>query len=158
MEERKKIWKTPFDLKLLNKMMVPGTLLETLEMKFTEIGNNYLVATMPVKELTHQPLQLLHGGASAALAESVGSAAANLAVDQNSHYAVGLSINASHLRPKREGIVSGKATPVHLGKTTQVWEIIISDEKNRKICISRLTMAVLEKKTEFMKEKHKFDT
>lgn len=158
METRKKIWKTPFDLKSLNKMMVPGTLLETLEMNFTEIGDDYLVATMPVKALTHQPLQLLHGGASAALAESVGSAAANLAVDQNTHYAVGLSINASHLRPKREGIVYGKAKPIHLGKTTQVWEIIISDEKNRKICISRLTMAVLEKKTDFMREKHKFDT
>ena len=153
---KKSIWKVEFDLASLNRMMIPGTLLETLEMEFTEVGPNYLVLKMPVKPLTHQPLHILHGGASIALAESVGSGAANLAVDQNTHYAVGQSIDASHIRPKREGFVFGKAVPVHLGRSSQVWEIKITDERNRLICISRLTMAVLEKKTDFMREKHKF--
>ena len=150
------IWKVDFDLASLNRMMVPGTLLETLEMEFTEIGRDFLVLKMPVKPLTHQPLHLLHGGASAALAESVGSAAANLVVDQDTHFAVGQSIDASHIRPKREGYIFGKAKPLHLGRTSQVWEIRITDERNRLICISRLTMAVLAKKTDFLKEKHKF--
>ncbi len=100
---------------------------------------------MPVDARTHQPLGMLHGGASVVLAETLGSLAANMCVEEN-RYCVGLDINANHIRAMRSGSVTGKATPIHLGATTQVWQIEITDERGRLVCTSRLTMAVLQHK------------
>jgi uncharacterized protein (TIGR00369 family) len=100
---------------------------------------------MPVDHRTHQPLGMLHGGASVVLAETLGSLAANMAVGAES-YCVGLEVNANHLRAKREGVVTGRCAPLHLGATTQVWQIEIRDERGRLLCTSRLTMAVLKHK------------
>ena len=116
-----------------------------LGIEFTEIGNDYLVARMPVDERTRQPLGLLHGGASVALAETLGSVAASLCLD-DSRFCVGLEINANHIKSIRNGFVTGRALPVHIGKQTHVWEIRITNESNELICISRITMAILEKK------------
>lgn len=116
-----------------------------LGIELTELGDDFLKGTMPVDERTKQPVGLLHGGASVTLAETLGSIAANLAVDQSGFYCVGLEINANHLRAVPNGTVTGIARPVHLGRTTHVWEIKIS-HGNDLICISRLTMAVLAKK------------
>ena len=102
---------------------------------------------MPVDKRTHQPMGLLHGGASVSLAETMGSIAANMCVDQTKFYCVGLEINANHLRGVRDGFVKGITKPIHIGKTTQVWEIRITNEKDELACLSRLTMAVLEKKS-----------
>ena len=122
-----------------------NTMVEYLEMQFTEIGEDYLVATMPVNSKTCQPLRMLNGGASLALAESVGSMAANLALDRKKFVALGLDINANHLKPAMEGtLVTGIARPQHIGKSTQVWEIRIENDKKELVCISRLTMAVKE--------------
>lgn len=123
-----------------------NTMLEFLGIVFTEVGKDFLKATMPVDARTHQPLGIMHGGASCVLAESVGSTAANYCVDQNKNYCVGLDINTNHIRSIREGLVIAKATPFHLGKTTQVWHIEIRDEKEHLISINRLTMAVLARK------------
>lgn len=112
---------------------------------FTAIDDDSLTATMPVDHRTVQPAGLLHGGASAALAETVGSIAANLTVDPAGQSCVGLEINANHLRGVRSGLVVGTARPLHLGKGTQVWEIRIADEEGHLVCVSRLTMAVLER-------------
>lgn len=129
---------------LLNKQSancMPGY----LGIEVTEIGEDYLCAKMPVNERTKQPFGLLHGGASVVLAESLGSLGANLAVDMNEYNCVGLEINANHVRSVREGFVYGKATLAHAGKTTQIWDIRITDEAGKLVCISRLTMAVLKK-------------
>lgn len=101
---------------------------------------------MPVDNRTHQPLGLLHGGASVALAETMGSVAANLCIDQAKQFCVGLEINANHIRSVREGFVNGISRPIHIGKKTQVWEIRISTTEGELVCISRITMAVLDKK------------
>ena len=116
-----------------------------LGIEFVEIGDDYLKATMPVDHRTHQPLGLLHGGASVALAETLGSVAATLCVD-DTRFCVGLEINANHIKGVRSGIVKGTTKPVHIGKQTQVWEIRISNDLDELVCISRITMAVLEKK------------
>ena len=121
-----------------------GTMVEYLGIIVEEVGEDFLICSMPVDHRTHQPMGILHGGASVVLAETVGSIAANLAVDHN-HYCVGLEINANHLRSVRSGRVMAKATPVHLGRSTQVWDIRIVDENEKKVCISRLTMAVLNR-------------
>jgi len=120
-----------------------GTAMEPLGIKFTEIGADYLRATMPVDARTHQPFGLLHGGASVLLAETLGSTAGALCVS-DSHRVVGLEINANHLRAVRSGIVTGTARAVHLGRSTQVWEIRIEDAEGRLVCISRLTVAVIQ--------------
>ena len=117
-----------------------GTLMEALGIVFTELGEGYLRATMPVDARTHQPYGLLHGGASVALAETLGSSAGALLAGGN---AVGLEINANHLRAVREGTVTGTTRPLHIGRSTQVWEIEIEDEAGRPVCISRITLAVL---------------
>lgn len=114
-----------------------------LGMVLCEIGPDYLKATMPVDERTRQPYGLLHGGASVALAETVGSVASALVIDHSKYMCVGLEINANHVRSARQGFVTGTATPIHLGKTTHVWDIKIHDERNKLICISRLTVAIL---------------
>lgn len=136
------IWRRRPTIEGLNKLS-KNTLLEQLEIVFTEVGNDYLVATMPVDHRTHQPFGLLHGGASAVLAESLGSSAANCCLDMEAEYAVGLEINANHLRSVRSGKVTGTTRPLHIGRRTQVWETRIEDEAGRLACVSRLTMAVV---------------
>ena len=120
-----------------------GTMIEHLGIEIVEVGDNYLKARMPVDHRTVQPQGRLHGGASCVLAETVGSVAANLAIDSSQFLAVGLEINANHIRPVKDGYVYGTATPDALGRTTQVWTIRITDEDDRLVCISRLTMAVI---------------
>lgn len=117
------------------------TMVEHLGIKFSEIGDDYLIATMEVNHATHQPFGLLHGGASVALAETVGSMAGNLSVDE-SRYCVGLEINANHVRPVKSGSVEATARPLALGRTTQVWDIRIVNGDGKLVCISRLTLAV----------------
>jgi 1,4-dihydroxy-2-naphthoyl-CoA hydrolase len=118
-----------------------GTLMESLGIVFTELGDGYLRATMPVDARTHQPYGLLHGGASVALAETLGSSAGILMAPGQA--VVGLEINANHLRAVRSGVVTGTARPLHVGRSTQVWEIRIDDAAGKPVCISRITLAVL---------------
>lgn len=126
--------------------MSPNTMLAHLGMEFTEVGEDYISATLPVDKRTHQPFGLLHGGASVALAETLGSVAATLCVDQKIQYCVGLEINANHVKSAREGIVTGTARPIHIGKRTQIWEIRIINPDNELISICRITMAVIDKR------------
>jgi len=121
------------------------TMAELLDIRFTEVGENYIKATMPVDHRTHQPFGLLHGGASASLAETIGSVASWLCIDPETHIAVGIEINCNHLRGKKNGLVTAMAEPLHIGATTHVWDIRIRDEKEKLVCISRLTMAILKK-------------
>jgi 1,4-dihydroxy-2-naphthoyl-CoA hydrolase len=122
----------------------PGTLIETLGIKITELGEDYVRGTMPVDARTRQPFGLLHGGASVALAETLGSWAAWLCLDDpERQQAVGLEINANHVRGVREGMVTGTARPEHLGRSTQLWSVRIEDEQGRLVCLSRLTVAVV---------------
>ena len=123
-----------------------NTLAEHLGIRVTEIGPDYLRATMPVNPHTHQPQGILHGGASVALAETVGSLAANLCVDFTKYVCVGQEINANHLRPVASGLVTGTARPYHVGGRSQVWGIEIRDENDKLVCVSRITMAVVERK------------
>lgn len=123
-----------------------NTLNELLEIKFIELGENFIKASMPVDHRTHQPYGLLHGGASAALAETLGSVASALVIDRGKFFCVGIEINANHIRSVRNGLVIGTVTPIHIGSTTHVWDIRIHDENNKLICVSRLTVAILEKK------------
>ncbi|MCH7396393.1 hotdog fold thioesterase [Belliella sp. DSM 107340] len=123
-----------------------NTMTDFLGIKFTQIGEDFLEATMPVDHRTKQPLGLLHGGANVVLAETMGSVAATLTVDQKKQYCVGLEINANHLKSVKEGFVKGITKPIHIGKKTQVWEIKIYTENGELTCISRITMAVIDKK------------
>lgn len=136
------IWKQQFTLEILNKMC-NNTMLESIDIQFVAFTDNSLSASMPVDHRTHQPMGILHGGASVALAETVGSSAANLCVD-NKHYCVGLEINTNHISSQRTGRVVATATPFHLGRSTQVWEIRTEDEAGKLVAITRLTMAVLQ--------------
>jgi len=124
--------------------MSAGTAIATLGIVFTELGPDFLRATMPVDARTHQPYGLLHGGASALLAETLGSTAGGLAAPDG-HGVVGIEINANHLRGVRAGSVTGTARPLHVGRSTQVWEIRIEDAAGKLVCISRLTLAVVPK-------------
>lgn len=137
------IWKQEIDLARIIARS-KNTLVEALGIQFTEVGDDYLIATMPVDQRTKQPIGIMHGGASCALAETVGSTAANFCVDQQ-HYCVGLDINVNHIRAIRSGLVIATTKPYHLGKSTQVWGIEIKDEHQKLISVSRLTMAVLKK-------------
>ncbi|HXZ47963.1 MAG TPA: hotdog fold thioesterase [Usitatibacter sp.] len=119
------------------------TLLSTLGIEIVETGRERVVARMPVAPRVHQPFGILHGGASVALAETVASTGAWMNVDQASERVVGVEINANHLRAKRDGIVTAVATPVHVGRRTQVWEVRITDERGKAVCISRCTLAVV---------------
>jgi 1,4-dihydroxy-2-naphthoyl-CoA hydrolase len=139
------IWRTeatPEELTELSR----NTLAERIGIRVTEIGPDYLRATMPVGSHTHQPMGILHGGASVALAETVGSLAANLCVDTEKYTCVGQEINANHVRPASSGIVTGTARPFHIGSRSHVWGIEIRDERDKLVCVSRLTMAVVERK------------
>jgi len=125
--------------------MCSNSMVEHLGIEFTEIGSDFISAKMPVDHRTHQPLGMLHGGASAALAETLGSVAAHLVIDPEKFYCVGLEINANHVKSVSEGWVFGTAKPVHIGARTQIWEIIIKNKEDQLVCISRLTMAVIKK-------------
>ncbi|RXJ71597.1 esterase [Veronia nyctiphanis] len=138
------IWKKDISLENLNKTS-EDTMVEHLGIVFTAFDEKSISGTMPVDKRTHQPLGLLHGGASVVLAETLGSVAANFAVDEGK-YCVGLDINANHVRAVRSGTVTGRATAVHIGATTHVWAIEITDERDRLVCTCRLTIAVLKKK------------
>ncbi|HDU8577934.1 hotdog fold thioesterase [Vibrio antiquarius] len=139
------IWKKPVSIEILNATS-KNTLIEHLQIEYTDFTDDSLTATMPVCSFTHQPLGMLHGGASVVLAETLGSLAANFSVDEGS-CCVGLDINANHVRAMRSGHVIGTAKPVHLGVSTQVWQIDITDERGRLVCTSRLTIAVKQHKT-----------
>ncbi len=140
-----KIWKQEFTLEGLDNMSA-NTLVDTFDIKFTEFGDDYLIAEMPVTHKNVQPMRILHGGASVALAETVGSIASVLCLkDPVSFHPVGLDINANHLRSVREGgRVAAKVTPIHIGKKTHVWHIDIRDENDKLICVSRLTIIILK--------------
>ena len=119
------------------------TLVDCLGIKFTEIGEDYLTATMPFSNDTRQYMNILHGGASCVLAETVGSVAANFVIDHSQYRAVGQEINAHHIRPVSQGLVTGTAKPIHLGRTTQIWDIQMRNNQGKLNCVSRLTMAVI---------------
>ncbi len=119
-----------------------NTMAEAISIRFTEIGPDFLCAVMPVDDRTRQPYGLLHGGASAALAETVGSVASSLLINPVQEICVGMELNCNHLRGKKDGIVTATAKPLHTGKTTHVWDIRICDEQERLVCISRLTVAI----------------
>ena len=145
------IWFKEYDLASIAERQ-QNTLCDHLGITFTAIEEDSLTATMPCDDRTRQYMGILHGGASCVLAESVGSVAANLVIDPDKYRAVGLDINANHLRPVFKGLVTGIAKPIMLGKKTHVWEIKLYDEQNKMSCISRLTMAVIAK--EVIKEKY----
>jgi len=132
------------DISILNNMS-KDTLMEHLDILFTGIGPDFLTATMPVDHRTFQPFKQLHGGASVALAESLGSSAANMCIDITKQYCVGLEINTNHVRAVYTGHVTGVAKPIHLGSKTHVWDIKIYDDKDKLTSISRITMAVLDR-------------
>jgi len=136
------IWKQDISLERINGWSA-NTMMETLGIRITEIGEDWLRGTMPVDHRTHQPYGLLHGGASVVLAETLGSTAAMLTLDPAQEVAVGLDINANHIRGVRSGTVTGTARMVHIGRTTQVWEIRLETEAAELVCISRITMAVI---------------
>jgi 1,4-dihydroxy-2-naphthoyl-CoA hydrolase len=128
------------------KPLGKNTMAEHLGIEWTEVGADFLKATMPVDHRTNQPYGLLHGGASCVLAETLGSVASAMVVDHSKFYCVGLEINANHIRSAREGVVTGVATPLHIGASTHVWDIKIFDHREKLVCVSRLTVAVIPRK------------
>ncbi len=142
---KKQIFPEYLELEALNSMS-KGCMVEHLGIEFTEIGNDYLVATMPVDHRTKQPMGLLHGGASVALAETMGSVGSTVTIDLNKQFAVGLEINTNHIKSAKDGLVTGVAKPVHLGRSTQVWGIEIKNEDDQLVAVSRITLAILDRK------------
>jgi len=138
------IWKQTATIESMNEHSA-NTMMQHLGVEFTEVGDDYVCAKMPVNEKTRQPLGIMHGGASCVLAETIGSSAANYCVDFTKFYCVGLSINTNHIRSIREGFVFAKATPVHIGRSTQVWNIDITNAQQKLVSTTRLTMAVLSR-------------
>ena len=136
------LWRTQPNIDQLNAIQ-KNTIGELLDIRFESFDDESLTASMVVDHRTHQPYGLLHGGASVVLAETLGSSAGNLCLDTGTQMAVGLEINANHLRAVREGTVTGTARALHVGRSTQVWEIRIEDERARAVCVSRLTLAVV---------------
>ncbi|ODB43846.1 thioesterase [Pseudoalteromonas sp. BMB] len=143
------IWFKPVSVELCKKleegMTGKGTLMKTLGIEISEIGDDYLVATMPAIPEHHNPMGMVHGGANVALAETVASYAANFVVDTEQFYCVGQEINANHLKASRTSILTAIAKPVHLGKRSSVWEIRITNSRNELCCISRMTAAVVSR-------------
>ena len=143
------IWRTQTSVEQLSVEQLQehsrNTLAETIGIRVTEIGPDFLRATMPVNPRTHQPMGVLHGGASVALAETVGSLAATLCIDRTRYVCLGQEINANHLRPVSSGTVTATARPFHIGKRSHVWSIEIRDEQEKLVCISRLTIAVVDR-------------
>ena len=139
------IWfKDEFSLEKLTALSA-GTMAEFLGIEWLEVGENFIRAKMPVDERTRQPYGLLHGGASCVLAETIGSVASALVIDQSRAFCVGLEINANHIRTAKDGYVTGIGSPLHLGSTTHVWDIKIYDDRDKLVCVSRLTVAVLKR-------------
>jgi 1,4-dihydroxy-2-naphthoyl-CoA hydrolase len=138
------IWKSPRTVEDLNSTRA-GTMLEHVGIEFTEIGDDFIRGTMPVDGRTRQPYGLLHGGASVALGETLGSTGATLCVDIMEYQCVGQEINANHVRAARTGLVIGTARPAHLGRHSQVWTIDIVNEAGKLVCISRLTVAIIRR-------------
>ncbi len=138
------IWRSLLPLETLNARS-GDTLMGPLGIEFTEIGEDFLRGTMPVDARTHQPYGLLHGGASVALAETLGSMGANMCVDITRHVCVGQEINANHLKSVRSGVVTGTARPLHVGARSQVWSIEIVNDSGALVCVSRLTVAVIQR-------------
>ncbi|MEM6831586.1 MAG: hotdog fold thioesterase [Bacteroidota bacterium] len=139
---KERIFPDYVQLETLNDMS-KGTMVEHVGIEFTAIGDDFIEATMPVDHRTKQPMGLLHGGASVVLAETLGSVAASSVLDLTKQYAVGLEINANHIKSAKNGLVKGKATPVHIGRGTHVWSIEIKNEEGNLVAISRITMAIL---------------
>ncbi len=139
--------KSAANIDILNQLSA-NTMSQVLDIQFTEVGDDYMKATMPVNHNTHQPYGLLHGGASAALAETIGSVASWATIDREKQICVGIEINCNHVRGKRDGIVTATVRPLHIGATTHVWDIRITDERDKLVCVSRLTVAVLKKPME----------
>ncbi|MDF1832380.1 MAG: hotdog fold thioesterase [Porticoccaceae bacterium] len=135
------IWKKALSLDSLNNDFPDGAAANS-GIEYTDFDDNTITARMPVDARTRQPYGILHGGASCLLAETVGSHAASLFIDMEKQYCVGLEINANHIRSVSEGFVYGTAKPIHLGRSTHVWEIMIRDDAGKTVCISRLTMMV----------------
>lgn len=138
------IWHEPVTLDMFNDR-AKNSMSSYLGIEFTEIGDDYLIAIMPVDHRTKQPMGIMHGGASCVLAETIGSMGAQFCVNRKTHYCVGLDLNTNHIRSIREGHVTGTAKPFHLGRSTQVWSIDIKNDKGQLISVSRLTMAVMTK-------------
>lgn len=139
------IWKQKLSIDALNTMN-KGTLGEAIGLEFTDFGTDFLEASIPVDHRTVQPMGLLHGGASVALAETLGSVAGVLVLEDTDRQAVvGIEINANHLRSARKGRVTGRVTPIRIGRTLQVWRIEIRDDQDRQICESRLTTMVIDR-------------
>jgi 1,4-dihydroxy-2-naphthoyl-CoA hydrolase len=138
------IWRTQTSVEQIREFS-RETLADTIGIRVTEIGPDFLRATMPVNPRVHQPMGVLHGGASVALAETVGSVAATLCIDREKYVCLGQEINANHLRPISSGIVTATARPFHIGRRSHVWSIEIRDEEERLVCVSRLTMAVVDR-------------
>lgn len=144
-EETKRIWRVDVTLESIRNKLV-DTMTQHLGVELTEIGDDYLVGTMPVDSRTCQPMRILHGGASVVLAESLGSWAANAVVDNTRFACVGQEINANHLRPVPVGrSVTGITKPIHIGGRSHVWGIEIFNDRQQLCCISRLTMAVINR-------------
>lgn len=133
-------------MKELDRDLLKDTLIEALGIEFIELGSEKVTATMPVNKSTRQPLGILHGGASVALAETVASVGTYNLIDQNNQMTVGLEINANHISSKRDGIVTAVGIPLHKGRTTMVWDIKITDEDGKLVCVSRSTIAIIDRK------------
>jgi len=125
----------------------PPSMMTHLDIKYTDVGPDFISAKMPVDDRTRQPFGLLHGGASAALIETLGSVASSLCIDLSTHVPVGVEINANHLRSVREGYVFGTAKAIHLGRRTHVWNVTITDEAGKQVCVGRLTVMIIERNT-----------
>ncbi|MGZ3788416.1 MAG: hotdog fold thioesterase [Bacteriovorax sp.] len=141
----KGIWQKPLNLESINKFN-RDTLVSHIGIEVVAFGDDFLEATMPIDSRTVQPFQLLHGGASCVLSESLGSIAANLCLDNSEFMAVGQHIEATHLRPATKGLVKGRAKAIYIGKSTQTWRIEISDEEEKMICDSKIIMAIIKRK------------
>jgi 1,4-dihydroxy-2-naphthoyl-CoA hydrolase len=139
------IWFKPFTIEDNNFLESEDHMGTLLGIEFTRIGENELEARMPVDKRTIQPFGILHGGASVVLAETVGSFASHCVIDKTKYVAVGMEVNANHLRPVTHGYVTAVCKAVHLGRTSHVWDIRISDEKGKIVCISRLTVAIVQR-------------
>jgi 1,4-dihydroxy-2-naphthoyl-CoA hydrolase len=138
------MWFTEFTLEQINGRP-KNHIGALLDIKFTAFGEDFIEGTMPVDERTHQPAGILHGGASVVLAETLGSIASYLCIDPQKYIAVGLEVNANHLRPVKSGLVTGICKPLHIGAKTHIWEIKIYTDKGKMSCVSRLTVAILPK-------------
>ena len=137
------IWFKNYTIK---EIKTKGTMVEHLGIKVTELGEDFVVGTMPVDNRTKQPFGILHGGASVALAETLASYGGYLTIDHEKYYVVGVEINANHLKVAKSGIVTGKCSPIKRGRSTQVWQTEITNESGDLICVSRITLMVLDKK------------